>query len=368
MPSSVSIILPVRNEREHIETCLESIMRQEGIGPCEVLVIDGMSDDGTREILTRLQKRYPAMTVIDNPAKQVTSAVNIGIKNASGAIIMRMDAHALYAPDYIAACLRVMEQTGAANVGGHAFALPSTTRLMANAIALAHHSSFGLGGASFRNINAQGEVETVWPGCFKKEVFDNVGPLREELTRSEDIELNYRIRKAGYRIYLSPEIRLFYFCRATLGGLWQQRFLDGKGVVQTLQINAGAVRLRHFAPLLVVSVCFAVIIWGMVSLLFACNSPLNAALITAAAGAGLYLFLCIWFSFLSFFDTKHLKGLIAKNGLPKVNINPCAASLLPLVFIVLHFSYGLGSLWGLISRKQFLIQTSPRPKRPDLSD
>jgi succinoglycan biosynthesis protein ExoA len=347
---AVSIILPVRNERAHITRCIESIFNQREIHKCEVLVIDGMSDDGTRETLAGIQKKHPGLLIVDNPGKTVTGAVNLGITAAKADIIMRMDAHAAYAPDYIAVCLRVMNETGAANVGGQAFALPSRHTPAAHAIALAHHSAFGLGGASFRNINAQGFVETVWPGCFKKEVFNRVGLLNNALQRSEDIEVNYRIRKAGYRIYLSPEIKVGYFCRATIPSLWSQRWLDGKGIVQTLWVNAGAVRLRHLVPLSVTMLCIAVMVWGITALLINSTAAFRAAAATAGFGATAYGCMTLLFTLLSLRDLNTINTRIKHDGMESFLLEKRSAALLPLVFATLHFSYGLGSIAGLLQR------------------
>lgn len=347
---NVTIILPVRNEQAHIRQCIESIYQQQEIHNCEILVIDGMSDDGTREIITKIQREHPDLRIIDNPAKIVTSAVNIGIRYARADIIMRMDAHAIYDQDYIGACLRVMKETGAANVGGHAFALPSRQTLVSHAIALAHHSPFGLGGALFRSIGAQGFVETVWPGCFKKEVFEKTGLLNDKLQRSEDIELNYRIRKAGYRIYLSSAIKVYYFCRPTIYSLWQQRWLDGKGIMQTLRVNAGAVRLRHLVPLPATALCIGVILWGITALLINNSPGFYASVITAGIGGAAYICTALIFSMISLRDIRQI-NITIKNGVTgNYRLKKRAAALLPVIFATLHFSYGLGSIVGLLQR------------------
>jgi succinoglycan biosynthesis protein ExoA len=349
MSPIISIILPVRNERNHIKDCIASIFGQEGIDKCELFVVDGNSDDGTREVLQALRKEHPNLCIIDNPEKTVTAAVNLGIKQATGDIIMRMDAHAVYARDYLVSCVRVMQESGAANVGGTAFALPSKTTMTANAIALAHHSPFGLGGASFRDVHAKGYVETVWPGCFRKEVFERVGFLNDNLQRSEDIELNYRLRKAGYRIFLSPEIKVHYFCRSTIAALWRQRRLDGKGVMQTLRVNGGAVRLRHFVPLPATLLCLVVIAWGGTALFLGAWRGFRSAALTAGAGALVYLCASVFFTLKSLQELPALNATIENRGMGKHTIVKKSAALLPLIFATLHFSYGFGSIAGLLS-------------------
>jgi GT2 family glycosyltransferase len=345
----VSIILPVRNEALHIKGCLESIFSQSAVFLAEVIVVDGMSNDGTRKALYKLQNKHPSLIILDNPEKRVTTAVNIGVKAARGGIIMRLDAHALYSRDYLVTCLQVMEESGAANVGGHAFALPSGPTAMAHAIAFAHHSAFGLGGADFRNIDAGGFVETVWPGCFKKEVFEKVGLLTEELERSEDIEFNYRLRKAGYTIFLSPKIKVWYFCRATLGALWQQRFLDGKGVMETLRVNAGAVRARHFVPLAVTLVCLSALVRFLISVFLNSSAMVRSSLIIMIAGACLYCGGSLFYSCASLARLPEINGRVPETRDDSYKIKKGSALLLPIVFAVLHFSYGIGSIAGLMS-------------------
>ncbi len=343
MPS-LSIIIPVRNERDHIAACLESVFAMQGVEDAKVLVIDGMSSDGTRELLAELSKRYPAMVVLDNPAKRVTTALNIGVAAASAPVIMRLDAHALYAPDYITACLRVMEQTGAANVGGHMRALPSKPGAVSHAIVMSHYSAFGLGGGRFHNVNREGYTDTVWLGCYEKKVFETVGLFTETLFRSEDIDLNARLRKAGMKIYLSSQIKAWYFCRPTLSSLFVQRFLDGRGVVQTLLVNPGAVRIRHLAPLGASLVSLAVLAWAFVSALIGNSASLVAACTAIAAGAALWIGLSVLFSLLAFLQTDRINSYIP---FEQHRIKKNAALLLPFVFATLHLSYGLGSLAGL---------------------
>lgn len=327
----ISIVLPIRNEETHIRACMESILAQDyPTDRIEILAVDGMSDDRTREILAEIQQSNPQIRILDNPERIVTHAVNIGIQNAQGLYIARMDAHATYAPDYLSACMNVMKETGADNVGGPAVPIPGAETSVARAIMLAHLSPFGLGGASFRNPDASGYVKTVWPGFFKKEIFDRIGLLNPVLTRSEDIDLNTRIIESGGKIYLSPKIKVSYCCRSTLTQLWKQRFQDGMGVIQTLPIHAAAVKPRHLIPLgfvlslLLLSIFSA--IWANTTFGFYFQHILLAGVLLYGLAS-------------AFFTLKNI--LQSSTFFPNI-------FLLPAVFIVLHFSYGFGSLCGLV--------------------
>lgn len=338
---SISIVIPVRNEAGYIIQCLESVLAQDFAGhDYEVIVAEGMSDDETPFILEKFKIKNPRLKIVKNEKKTVSAGVNLGIRESQGEIIVRLDAHARYAPDYIKNCLQVLKRTGAGNVGGPARPLPGAETSLARAIFLSHLSSFGLGGGAFRDPDAEGWVETVWPGCFLRQALERAGLYDERLTRTEDIELNTRIKKAGYRIYLDPAIKAYYYCRSALGSLWQQRWLDGIGVVQTMAVNPRAPRLRHFVPL-----AFAA---SLIALsLLSWMAPVFRRLLLAELG--LYVLAMIFYTARAVYDVKKYS---AYNLITKTDSGTKAAralALLPLVFIVLHLSYGLGSLWALLT-------------------
>ncbi len=337
----ISIIIPVRNEAAYIERCLESIYAQDFAShQYEVIVVDGRSTDGTLAKIQNLKSRYPNLKIVENPKKTVSSGVNLGIRNSTGDIVFRMDAHAEYGKDYIKTCLEVMEQTGADNVGGPAIPLPGADSDMAGAIAAAHLSPFGLGGGLFRNPWAEGFAETVWPGCFRRSVFDRVGFLDERLTRTEDIEFNTRLRRAGFKIFLSPRIKAYYYCRPNLKQLWVQRWLDGKGVIQTLAVNPRALQIRHLVPLFFVL--------GLMS-------PIRVDIRGKMFWTNVFVWPVIYLLAMTYFTFKaqkyHIPAAPDRNDL---NISDTTSQgrwlwRLPLVFATLHFSYGLGSLWALVT-------------------
>jgi hypothetical protein len=219
---------------------------------------------------------------------------------------------------------------------------------MARAIMLAHASFFGLGGARFRSGEYEGYVDTVWPGCYRKELFAEVGGYNELLPRSEDIELNARLRKAGHTCYLSKRIRAWYYCRPDLASLFRQRFLDGIGIIRTLPVNAGAVGMRHLIPLIFVA---SLLVSGTLAAL-----PVFHALLFAETGA--YAAALIFFSVAMYCEERKPDDPIAGDEQQRQR-SPAAALLLPPVFITLHVAYGLGSLWGIATLPFFMRRLAP---------
>ena len=341
----LSVIVPVRNEEQCIRTCLDSIFGQDLPGNrFEILVLDGDSSDRTRSICEELQRSHPSLRVIDNPKKSVTAALNIGIRESRGRYFVRCDAHAAYGRDYLSSCLQTAEATGAANVGGYARPLPTGSTLVAQAIVLAHENPFGLGGARFRTGSQEGYAETVWPGCYRKEIFARIGGYNELLPRSEDIDLNARLARAGYKCYLSNSIRAWYYCRPDLAGLFKQRLSDGMGVIQTLPVNAPAVRPRHLIPLA------ALVLFLL--LLPLCLFSIPAILLGTLVS--IYAALSLLFSARSYFAERHALRGTPVHDAPSRIVRPGAAFLLPLVFATLHLAYGIGSLAGLLTLPGFI--------------
>ncbi len=318
----VSVIVPCRNERSHIEASLRSILDQiEPPGGMEVLVIDGMSDDGTREILHRITVADTRVRVIDNPRRITPVALNLGIENARGQIIVRMDAHTQYSRDYVLQCVETLQQTGADNVGGPA--RTNAVGYVQRAIANAHHSPFSSGGAAFHRVDYEGEVDTVFYGCWRKDKLIQVGMFDEELIRNQDDELNYRITKNGGRLWQSPQIRCWYSPRNSLAGLFKQYLQYGYWKVRVIQKHHRPASLRHLVPVIfVLGLAFG---W-LPGLLY---SPLGLVYTGLTIAYGV---LCVAFSV-------HTAAIAGWSIVP----------ILPVVFFVYHLSYGLGFAAGLIN-------------------
>ncbi len=245
----ITIAMPCLNEAGFIEACLRSVQAQTyPRDRIEILVADGGSTDGTRPILERLASEDSRIRVLENPKRIQSAGLNAAIREARGDIVARMDVHAGYAPDYLEACVRVLEKTGAQNVGGAARCRAKTG--VQRAIAAALQSPLGFGGASFRDADGEGYVDTLFPGAFRREVFDAVGLFDEAAVVNEDAELNQRILQQGGRIYQSREIVAYYYPRDTLAGLASQYYRYGQGRARTLLKHRRFVRLRPALPFL----------------------------------------------------------------------------------------------------------------------
>jgi succinoglycan biosynthesis protein ExoA len=337
----VSIIVPCRNEIRHIRAFLASALRQDlGGMEMEILIADGMSDDGTRQALEEFAEKFPAIRILDNPEQIVSTGLNRAIRKAQGEIIVRMDAHTTYAPNYIRSCVEVLNETGADNVGG-----PALTRAegyVAQAIALAFHTPFASGGAKFRDTRYTGPVDTVMYGCWRKSTLERIGLFDEELVRSQDYELNARLISLGRTLWQSPKIIYWYHPRTTFFGLFRQYFQYGFWKVAALRKNGRQGSWRNLVP-------GSCLLAGIIL-------PLCAA---AANFGGLMwwrnIFLADWFALTSLYLTASFASafLIAKRK--GWRYLPC----MPVVFAVYHLSYALGFILA------FLVRPAAVERRPN---
>ena len=214
----LSVICPIYNEESRIEECIQSILAQDYPKEnLEVLFVDGQSTDRTREIVASYMQDYPFIQLLDNPKRIAPAALNIGILDSSGDIIIRLDAHAKYPDNYFSVLVNKLNETKAENVGGVCDTLPAKDTSVCRAIAHAMSSPFGMGNSYFR-IGSSHEmwVDTVPFGCFRREIFDRIGLFDEELVRNQDDEFNGRILRHGGRILLLPQVVVEYFARDSL--------------------------------------------------------------------------------------------------------------------------------------------------------
>src|ERR1051325_1065353 len=243
----VSIVLPCRNEQGYIQGCLESVLLQDPHeGGFEIVVADGISTDGTREYLQQIAKQHPQIRVFDNPGRIVSTGLSAAIRAARGDIIVRMDAHTVYAQDYVRQCLAVMAETGADNVGGPMQTTAET--YMERAIQAVFHSAVAVGGARSHQIDHEGFVDTVIYGCWKKSVFERVGYFDEELVRNQDDEHNLRLTRAGGKIYQSKRIRSWYHVRGSLRALFRQYMQYGYWKALVVRKHQAPASFRHLVP------------------------------------------------------------------------------------------------------------------------
>lgn len=304
----VSAIVPCRNEEKYIAKCLDSIVGQDFPKEnLEVFVVDGASEDKSREIIKRYANNYHFIRLIDNPKLITPSGMNIGIKNSKGDIIIKMDAHSVYKKDYISKCVERLRESKADNVGGVLKTIPSNDTLTVKAIAIVLSHFFGAGGSYFRTgVKHPIEVDTVAFGCYWRKTIEEIGLYDERMAKIEDLELNYRLRKRGGKIILFPDIQAFYYPSS-------EGFKDffihnfGDGFWSTYSLRYGfRTSLRHYIPLI-----------------FVLTLPISILP---------YLLLSLLFSLQIAFMEKDLRLFF----------------VMPFAFAARHFGYGLGSAWGLI--------------------
>lgn len=321
----VSIIIPCRNEEKFIGKCLDSLIKQDFPQEnLEILVVDGVSEDKTREIISGYWPNYPLIKLIENPKKYTPFGLNIAIKEAKGEVVIRMDAHAGYEKDYISKCVKYLQESGADNVGGVIKTLPAKDTISAKAISLVLSHPFGAAGSYFRTGSDTPKfVDTVFGGCYKREVFDKIGLFNESLIRSQDIEFNRRLKDAGGRILLVPEIQASYYPQANLYDFLKHNFLDGIWTIYPLKFGIIIFSWRHLIPLIFVSSLF---IAGVLGIFLSSFSGLFFSIFK------IYLLANIVFSLQIVLKEKELKLFF----------------VLLTVFASRHFGYGFGSLWGLI--------------------
>ncbi len=243
----VSIAMPCLDESRFIEACLRSVRAQDYPPELvEILVADGGSTDGTRAIVARLAAQDPRVVLVDNPGRVQAAGMNAAIRRARGQVIVRMDVHCEYAPDYVRRCVDALARSGADNVGG-AQRARARTRFQ-RALCSALESPLGVGGASYRSDANEGFVDTVFLGAFRREMFERVGLYDPGAVTNEDAELNQRIHAAGGRIYLSRDIVVHYFPRDSFRGLARQYFRYGRGRARTLLKHGRLPSLRPLLP------------------------------------------------------------------------------------------------------------------------
>jgi glycosyltransferase involved in cell wall biosynthesis len=249
----ISIVVPIYNEEKYIQSCLDSIINSDyDKEKLEVLLVDGGSNDKTVEIIKEYQKKYSFFKLLHNPKKIVPVAMNIGIKNAKGEYIIRLDAHSMYPKDYFKKLIFYHKKLNADNVGGVVITEVKNKNNISNSIKNVLSDRFGVGSAFRSGVKEIQEVDTVPFGCYKRELFDKVGLYGERLVRNQDIELNKRIKNSGGKIYLIPEIKCTYFARENYKDLAKNNFNNGLWNILTAYYTntLNSLSLRHFIPLI----------------------------------------------------------------------------------------------------------------------
>lgn len=320
----LSVICPIYNEEKYIVPFLDSVLQQDfSHDDMEVLLVDGMSRDRTRQIISQYIAKYPFLRLLDNPERTAPCAMNVGIKEAKGEVIIRLDAHALYPSNYFSTLVTRLYQLNADNIGCvlNTDVLNKTPKTLAIREVLSNR--FGVGNSSFRTgVSSACEVDTVPFGCWRRAVFQKYGLYDKRLVRNQDIELNKRIKRGGGHIFIIPEISCTYLARETFKALAKNNYGNGKWNILTVYYTKyfSSLSIRHFIPLaFVLSLLLPVLlmplnVWiGALSLMSLC------AYLTALGGVSL----AIW-------KEKRLNFFY-----------------LLMSFLTLHLSYGWGSLMGI---------------------
>ena len=319
MQKLISVIVPCRNERHHIDTFCDSALHQalpEG-WRMEVLIADGDSNDGTRERLALRCASDPRLVVVDNPGRIVSTGLNACLAKAQGTIIARLDVHTQFAPDYLAQCIETLERTNADNVGGPWVA--KGTGPTGSAIAAAFQCRWVVGGALSRDTRYEGEVDTVYLGCWPRSVFDRFGLFDETLVRNQDDEHNLRLRLGGARIWQSPRVRSIYQPRNSLGHLFAQQRQYGYWRPFVMRKHGQPGSARQLVPALFVAAATACVLAAWWSAL-----PLGGLVLAYA----FYI------------------AIATASAARSANKWQLAARL-PVVIAAFHIGYGLGTWRGL---------------------
>lgn len=320
----LSVICPVYNEEKYISQCIESLLQQDyPQDDLEILFVDGMSNDKTREIIASYTRQYPFIKMLDNPKKIVPYAMNAGIKASKGDTIIRLDGHVEYPTNYFSALVKNLTELDADNVGALCETLPCGSSSKELAIAEALSSSFGMGNSYFRiGCNEVRRVDTVPFGCFKREVFDKVGLYDNELIRNQDDELNGRIIKNGGKIYLIPSIVTKYYARDKISKVRKMFYQYGLYKPLVNKKLGSPATVRQFFPL-------AFVLGLFIGAGLSCVSIIVALLY--ATVLVLYLFLACSFTVKSIVKTGRW-GLVLYQ---------------PFIYFTIHVSYGWGYLIGI---------------------
>lgn len=323
---TLTVICPIYNEEKYIAQFLDSLLKQDyPKDDLEILLVDGMSKDKTREIVNEYINNFPFIRLIDNPDKIVPYAMNRGIEEAKGDVIMRLDAHASYQLDYFSVLVNGVKRLHADNVGTvcKTDVLNKTPKTLAIREVLGN--KFGVGNSTFRTgIDHEQEAETVPFGCWPREVFEKYGKYDVRLVRNQDIELNKRIRRGGGNIYILADTYCTYLARETWKALAKNNYGNGKWNILTVYYTKmfSSLSIRHFIPLLFV---LSLIVPLLLTFIWWPLALVSVASLLAYTGL--------------------LSVVSAKLAITK-HLNFC---YLLVTFFVLHLSYGWGSLVGNLS-------------------
>jgi len=327
----VSVIIPCRNEASFISQCLASVMAFDPPdGGFEVVMVDGMSTDGTADEIRRWAETHSNLELLENPGRIFSTGLNLGLAASRGDLVVGLGAHCTYPRDYLVRCVAASLRTGAANVGGLLSTEPRDQTREARLVHAITTHRFGVGNSGFRIGAGEGVTDTVAYGCYRRSVFDRIGLFDERLVRNQDYEFNRRISAAGEQVWRTPEIHARYFNQGRIKGLLSQAFRTGKWNTWMWYVAPYSFSLRHAVPGLFVGTLFLTLVGGLFS-------PVSIAAFLAL------LLLHLLFG---------LAAGIAQGRRHGLWMTP----ILPFLFLSYHLAYGAGTLVGAVL---LLIRRSP---------
>ncbi len=346
----VSIVIPCRNEVRYIGRCLESIV--ESTYPkdrLEVLVCDGMSEDGTQEIIREYAENHPCVRLVPNEKRITPAAFNVGIENATGELIMIMSAHSTYDADAIELCVRYSREYDADNVGGIWKVRPRDDGLMARAMVAGLSHRFGVGGATYRlaGVREPRWVDTAAFGCYRRSMIERIGSFNEHLVRGQDMEFNRRMNQLGGRTLLAPDVVINYFARTDFRSFCRHNLRNGVwAVLPFVYSRVMPISPRHLVPLAFVT---SIVLFAILAVFW------PSAWLVSAGVCAIYL----------------IGALLASVDVARKEKDWRMVLVMPLIFAGLHVNYGIGSLIGVLralalwpKRGSFLrSRQAPRPWR-----
>ena len=321
----VSFIIIAYNAEKFLDKSLESLKKQDyPHKDIEVILVDSISTDGTRKVFEEFKKEnekdFYQIKILTNKGKTLPKGWNVALKEVTGEVVLRVDAHTFFDKDFIWNNVKEIEN-GENIVGGKCISVTQNNDWKEKLLLIAEESIFGCGIADFRRKESKEYVSTLAFAMYRKKVFDDVGPYNENLARTEDNEMHYRIRKAGYKICFNPDIISYQNIRNSWCGMLKQKYGNGHWIGLTLGVCPGCFSIHHFVPLAFV---FALILTGIIALL---------------GNTGMLVCLCILYVIVDL-----LMSVLAVQRQKWYNYY----LMLPLIFLSLHLAYGVGTLIGII--------------------
>ena len=318
----VSVVMPVLNEEAHLAAACRSVLDNGYDGEVELVIALGPSADAT-DTIARGLAADPRVRLVPNPSGSTPTGLNAAIAASGHDVIVRVDGHTQLPTGYLATAVDALARTGAGNVGGRM--VPMASAPFAGAVAIGMSSRWGIGGAGHRVGGREGDADSVFLGSFRRAALDAVGGFDEHFRRAQDWELNYRLRRAGYRVYFVPAMRVPYSPRSSVRALWTQFHDSGRWRREVVHTHPDSLNLRYLAaPLAVFANASGLVVGGV---LLGVGSPLAAWALAVPVA--------------------YLAGVLVASGTHVRGLAPAVAARLPLVLITMHMAWGSGFVRGV---------------------